>query len=92
MHTYFNGYHYCIYSIQNIHEIIPTEQKIEPFRNKLVVIYDNRVVPPELYNSAELLSQYGIKSFALSSGGVSHIHWEIANTDKKFLKELIDQN
>jgi rhodanese-related sulfurtransferase len=68
-----------------------TAQKIEPYRNKMIVIYDNMMMPPELYKSAELLKQFGLKNFALLSGGIFHINWEIANTDNKFLKELLDE-
>ncbi len=69
-----------------------TKEKITPFRNKLIVIYDNMMMPPELYRSAELLKQWGITNFALLSGGVFRINWEIANTDNKFLKELLVGN
>ena len=68
-----------------------TERKIEPYRNKMIVIYDNMMMPPELYKSAELFKQFGIRNFALLSGGVFQINWEIANTDKKYLQELLNK-
>lgn len=69
-----------------------TEQKIEPYRNRLIIIYDNMMMPPELYRSAELLKQFGIKKFALLSGGIFQLKWEIANTENKFLQELLEEN
>jgi hypothetical protein len=49
------------------------------------------MMPPELYQAAELLKKYGIKDFALLSGGVFQINWELANTDKKYLSELLEK-
>lgn len=68
-----------------------SEKALQPYRNKKLVIYDNMMMPPELYKSAELLRQYGIKDFVLLSGGVFKINWEIANTDKKYLNKLLDK-
>jgi hypothetical protein len=50
------------------------------------------MMPPELYRSAELLKQFGIKKFALLSGGIFQLKWEIANTENKFLQELLEEN
>lgn len=66
-----------------------TGTKISPFRNKLIVLYDNQMASPDLYKSAGLLKQYGIKNFALLSGGVFRIKWEIANTNKQQLQMLL---
>lgn len=69
-----------------------SKKAIRPYRNKKLVIYDNMMMPPELYQAAELLKKYGIKDFALLSGGVFQINWELANTDKKYLNELLHKN
>jgi rhodanese-related sulfurtransferase len=68
-----------------------SEETLQPYRNKKLVIYDNMMMPPELYQAAELLKKYGIKDFALLSGGVFQINWELANTDKKYLSELLEK-
>jgi rhodanese-related sulfurtransferase len=69
-----------------------TEEALQPYRNKKLVIYDNMMMPPELYQAAELLKKYDFKDFSLLSGGVFQINWEIANTEKKYLKVLLDNN
>ncbi len=68
-----------------------SEKALQPYRNKKLVIYDNMMMPPELYLAAEFLSKYGFKDFALLSGGIFQINWEIANTGKKYLNELLDK-
>lgn len=68
-----------------------SEKALQPYRNKKLVIYDNMMMPPELYQAAELLRKYGVKDFALLSGGVFQINWELANTGKKYLQSLLDK-
>lgn len=68
-----------------------SEKKMRPYKNKKIVLYDNMMMPPELYRSADLLKQYGFKDVVLLSGGVFQLNWEIANTGKKYLAILLDK-
>lgn len=67
-------------------------QSLEPFRDKKIILYDYVMIPPELYKAADLLMESGIRDFSLLSGGIFLVNWEIANTDKKFLEELLQRN
>jgi len=68
-----------------------TATRITPYKDKLIIIYDNMMMPPDLYKAGELLEQFGIRKFALLSGGLFQINWEIANTDKQYLQGLLDK-
>lgn len=66
-----------------------TAEKIQPFLNKKVVIYDLAMMPPDLYKSAELMRNYGVKDLMILSGGIFKVRWDMANTGKSYLKELL---
>ncbi|HVM88993.1 MAG TPA: rhodanese-like domain-containing protein [Puia sp.] len=65
------------------------ETSLKPYRNKKIVIYDNMMMPPEIYRSGDILKKYGVKDFTLLSNGITQIKWEMANLGKTELKELI---
>lgn len=67
-----------------------SKASLAPYKDKHVVIYDNMMMPPEIYKSAEALEKFGITNYSILAGGIYQLNWEIANTDKKGLKQLVE--
>lgn len=68
-----------------------SKETLAPYVSDEIVIYDNMMLP-EIYQSAEKIKNFGAKHLYILSGGIFMINWTAANTDKHFLKDLIDKS
>jgi len=68
-----------------------TREKIEGYKTKRIILYDN-MMHDELYDYAKKMMEFGFKNFELLVGGISQVKWEIHNAAKEELKVLIEEN
>ena len=66
-----------------------SEEKLSPYKNKRIVLYDI-MMHEELFAFAELLNKWGVSNYQLLFGGITQIKWEVYNLEKTKLKDLIN--
>nr|HMT12238.1 hypothetical protein [Ignavibacteria bacterium] len=65
-----------------------SKDKLDLYKDKRIILYDI-MMHDELYEFAEKMHGYGFRNFYLLAGGIFQLRWEIYNTEKRELLQLL---